>query len=124
MPLFDALRPSALRVLHRFCDERHQTIWTGAARSDTLKSMAKVKFSDVINFSGSMPEWGVSPEVSSAAPLVVSGAQFKSTNQLGLAMENILRHKTTDHVDFQALANLKLGPKKKKKVAFKAKKRK
>lgn len=86
--------------------------------------MAKIKFSDVVNFGASVPEWGVSREASSAVPLVVSGAQFKSTNQLGLAMENILRHKTTDHVDFQALANLKLAPKKKKKVALKAKKRK
>jgi len=86
--------------------------------------MARVKFSDVANFGGSMPEWGVSREASSAVPLVVSGGQFKSTNQLGLAMENILRHKTTDHVDFQALANLKSAPKTKKKVAPKAKKRK
>src|SRR5689334_11496051 len=93
------------------------------ARLGTLRLMAKVKFSDVVNFGASVPEWGMSREASSAAPLVVSGAQFKSTNQLGLAMENILRHKTTDHVDFQALANLKLAPKKKK-AALKAKKRK
>ena len=86
--------------------------------------MAKVKFRDVVNFGASVPEWGVSREASSAAPLVVSGAQFKSTNQLGLTMENILRHKTTDHVDFQALANLKLAPRNKKKAAPKAKKRK
>jgi hypothetical protein len=86
--------------------------------------MAKVKFSDVVNFGASVPEWGVSREASTAAPLVVSGAQFKSTNQLGLAMENILRHKTTDHVDFKALANLKLSPKNKRKIAAKAKKRK
>jgi hypothetical protein len=39
-------------------------------------------------------------------------------------MENILRHKTSDQVDFQALANLKSAPKTKKKFAFKAKKRK
>jgi hypothetical protein len=38
-------------------------------------------------------------------------------------MENILRHKTTDHVDFRALANLKFALKKKK-AALKAKKRK
>jgi hypothetical protein len=75
--------------------------------------MAKLKFSDVVNFGASVPEWGVSREASTAAPLVVSGVQFKSTNKLGLAMENILRHKTTEHVDFQALANLKLAPKKK-----------
>jgi hypothetical protein len=85
--------------------------------------MAKVKFSDVVNFGGSVPEWGVSREASSAVPLVVSGGQFKSTNQLGLAMENILRHKTTDQVDFQALANLKSAPKNTKKT-YKAKKRK
>ena len=86
--------------------------------------MAKVKFSDVVNFGASVPEWGVSREASTAAPLVVSGAQFKSTNQLGLAMENILRNKTTNHVDFKALANLKLSPKNKRKIAPKAKKRK
>jgi hypothetical protein len=85
--------------------------------------MAKLKFSDVVNFGAAVPEWGVSREASSAAPLVISGAQFKSTNQLGLTMENILRHKTTEHVDFHALANLKLAPKNKK-VAVKAKKRK
>jgi hypothetical protein len=86
--------------------------------------MAKVKFSDVVNFGLAVPEWGVSREASSAAPMVVSGAQFKSTNQLGLAMESILRNKTSQHVDFQALANLKSAPRNKKKVAFKAKKRK
>jgi hypothetical protein len=43
---------------------------------------------------------------------------------VGLAMENILRHKTTDQFDFQALANLKSHPKTKKKFALKAKKRK
>lgn len=85
--------------------------------------MAKLKFSDVVKFGASVPEWGVSREASTAVPLVVSGTQFKSTNQLGHTMESILRNKTSQQVDFKALANLKAGPKTKKKFAFKAKKR-
>jgi hypothetical protein len=85
--------------------------------------MARNKPIDAMDFGASVPEWGVSRETSSAVPLVVSGSQFKSTNNLGLKMENILRIKTSPHVNFKALADLKAALKTaKKKVAFKAKK--
>jgi len=85
-----------------------------------LLYMAENKLIDAIDFGASVPEWGVSRETSKAVPLVVSGSQFKSTNSLGLRMENILRIKTSPHVDFKALANLKAAPKGAKKKAKKS----
>lgn len=55
-----------------------------------------------------VPEWGISELVSTAVPLVASGAEFKSTRDVGEAMSRVLRSK----LDANALSQVKKFAKK------------
>jgi hypothetical protein len=55
-----------------------------------------------------VPEWGISDTVSTAVPLVASGAEFKSTRDVGEAMSKVLRSK----LDSKALSQVKKFAKK------------
>jgi|SRR5712671_7485742 len=45
-----------------------------------------------------IPEWGVAPSLSTAVPIVVSGAQVKSTKDVSNGMYSVLRHKVSPNL--------------------------
>ncbi|HEY3771267.1 MAG TPA: hypothetical protein VGN44_21520 [Candidatus Angelobacter sp.] len=49
------------------------------------------KSSKLLTFADdSLPEWGVSPGISTAVPITVSGTEIKSTRDVSEAMHNLL----------------------------------